>query len=103
MLWFVQEVILDYVEENSQQIGGKDCIVEIDESKFGKENITKAVLLKGNGFWVEWKEVQIQLKKKRLRHLKLEKPFSVTPFLDSGISPEQLVVGSLLEHECVPL
>ncbi|GFX47704.1 DDE_Tnp_IS1595 domain-containing protein [Trichonephila clavipes] len=59
---FVHEVILDYVEENSQQIGGKDGIVEIDESKFGKENITEAILLKGNGFWVEWKEVQEWIK-----------------------------------------
>ncbi|GFW68732.1 hypothetical protein TNCV_3639471 [Trichonephila clavipes] len=37
---FVHEVILDHVEENSEQIGGIDCIVQIDESILEKENIT---------------------------------------------------------------
>ncbi|GFV61756.1 putative transposase-like protein [Trichonephila clavipes] len=46
----VHEVILDYVEENSQQIGGKDGIVEIDESKFGKRIYNRGHLVEGQ--WV---------------------------------------------------
>ncbi|GFU87582.1 DDE_Tnp_IS1595 domain-containing protein [Trichonephila clavipes] len=55
---FVNEVILEYVEENSQQIGGKDCIVEIDESKFGKRKYNRGHLVEGQWVLVEWKEVQ---------------------------------------------
>ncbi|GFU56756.1 transposable element Tc3 transposase [Trichonephila clavipes] len=47
---FVHEVILNYVEENSQQIGGKDCIVEIDESKFGKRKYNRGHFVEGQ--WV---------------------------------------------------
>ncbi|GFT33218.1 hypothetical protein TNCV_1045611 [Trichonephila clavipes] len=36
---FVHEVILDHVEENSEQIGGIDCIVQIDESILEKKKI----------------------------------------------------------------
>ncbi|GFX30957.1 DDE_Tnp_IS1595 domain-containing protein [Trichonephila clavipes] len=49
-LEIVHKVILDYVEENSQQIGGKDCIVEIDESKFGKRKYNRSHLVEGQ--WV---------------------------------------------------
>lgn len=33
---FCREVAIDTVMENSEKIGGKGVIVEIDESKFGK-------------------------------------------------------------------
>ncbi|GFS94044.1 putative transposase-like protein [Trichonephila clavipes] len=59
---FVNEVILEYVEENSQQIGGKDCIVEIDESKFGKRKYNRGHLVEGQWVLVEWKEVQEWIK-----------------------------------------
>ncbi|GFS54292.1 DDE_Tnp_IS1595 domain-containing protein [Trichonephila clavipes] len=36
--------------KNSQQIGGKDCIVEIDESKFGKRKYNRGHLVEGQ--WV---------------------------------------------------
>ena len=36
---FCREVAIDEVLEHSVQIGGEGCIVEIDESKFGKSNL----------------------------------------------------------------
>ncbi|GFT83765.1 uncharacterized protein NPIL_207311 [Nephila pilipes] len=33
---FINEVILDFIENNSEKIGGTGRIVEIDKMKFGK-------------------------------------------------------------------
>ncbi|GFT33214.1 hypothetical protein TNCV_1045571 [Trichonephila clavipes] len=55
---FVHEVILDHVEENSEQIGGIDCIVQIDESILEKRKYNLGRAVEGQWVFVEWKEVQ---------------------------------------------
>lgn len=43
---FCREVAIDEVMKKSEQIGGPGIIVEIDESKFGKRNITFTIVSK---------------------------------------------------------
>lgn len=38
---FAREVCLSVLKKDSEQIGGPGKFVEIDESKFGRENITE--------------------------------------------------------------
>lgn len=47
---FIREVIVHYVERNSQKIGGIGKVVEIDEAKFGRRKYNRGRLLKGR--WV---------------------------------------------------
>ncbi|GFS76729.1 DDE_Tnp_IS1595 domain-containing protein [Nephila pilipes] len=47
---FINEVILDYVENNSEKIGGAGKIVEVDESKFGKRKYHRGHAVEGQ--WV---------------------------------------------------
>ncbi|GBN14656.1 hypothetical protein AVEN_236481-1 [Araneus ventricosus] len=47
---FVNETILDYIELNSEKIGGIDKIVEVGESKFGKRKYHKGHAVEGQ--WV---------------------------------------------------
>lgn len=47
---FINEVILNYIEENSEKVGGDGVVVEIDESKFGKRKYHKGHRVEGQ--WV---------------------------------------------------
>jgi hypothetical protein len=47
---FCREVLLDFVEGNSEMIGGEEKVVEIDESKFGKTKYHRGHYV--NGQWV---------------------------------------------------
>jgi len=49
---FCREVILDFIESNTEMIGGEGKVVEIDESKFGKKKVSPGSLCEGSvGVW----------------------------------------------------
>ncbi|GFT90155.1 uncharacterized protein NPIL_401611 [Nephila pilipes] len=54
---FINEVILDYIENIFEKIGGTGRIVEVDESKFGKRKYHRGHPLKDNGFSEVWNEI----------------------------------------------
>ena len=47
---FCREVVVNWVVRNSKKIGGPDCIVETDESKFGRRKYNVGRLIEGQ--WV---------------------------------------------------
>jgi hypothetical protein len=47
---FCREVVLDFMETNTEMIGGEEKVVEIDESKFGKRICHRGHFVKGQ--WV---------------------------------------------------
>lgn len=47
---FIREVCSDWTIRNSQQIGGKGIIVEIDEAKFGRRKYNRGRIVEGQ--WV---------------------------------------------------
>ncbi|GFU31637.1 DDE_Tnp_IS1595 domain-containing protein [Nephila pilipes] len=57
-LQFINEVILNYIENNFEKIGGTGKIVEVDESKFGKRKYHRGQeeALEGRLVLVVWKE-----------------------------------------------
>ncbi|RLU25123.1 hypothetical protein DMN91_003215 [Ooceraea biroi] len=58
---FIREALLSWSIENSKQIGGPNCIVEIDEAKFGKRKYHRGRVIDGQwlfgGFERESKEL----------------------------------------------
>jgi hypothetical protein len=44
---FCGEVVLDFIENNSEMIGGEGKVVEVDESKFGKRKYHRCHCVKG--------------------------------------------------------
>ncbi|GFX63433.1 hypothetical protein TNCV_3620361 [Trichonephila clavipes] len=55
---FVNEVILDQAEKTSEKIGGKGKIVEVDESKFGKDSIIEDMQWRDSGYLEVYNEDQ---------------------------------------------
>jgi transposase-like protein len=47
---FFRELVVNTLEEDSQMIGGRDIIVEVDESLFGKRKYNRGRIV--NGVWV---------------------------------------------------
>ena len=47
---FINETILNYIEENSEKVGGDGGVMEIDESKFGKRKYNRGHSAEGQ--WV---------------------------------------------------
>lgn len=44
---FINEVLLEYIENNSEKVGYVGKFVEVDESKFGKRKFNKGNLVEG--------------------------------------------------------
>lgn len=48
---FIREALLLWCVENSKQIGGPNCVVEIDEAKFGKRKYHRGRIIDGQWFF----------------------------------------------------
>ena len=58
---FCREVCFEICIKNGSKIGGYDVIVEIDEAKLGKENITEGNWLRVSGFSVGVKKMTVKI------------------------------------------
>lgn len=55
---FIREAILSWCFKNSKQIGEPNCIVEIDEAKFGKRKYYRGHIIDRHGFSVDSREIR---------------------------------------------